>query len=43
MVLYEITLVPFAKELRVADLGSYPCFTRMLRHLPVWHDKVHRF
>ena len=41
MVLYWITLAPFAKELRVVDPGFYPLYMRTMRHSTVRHDILH--
>ena len=43
MVLYGITLVPLAEELRAADPGSSPPFTRMMRRSMVWRDVAHSY
>ena len=41
MVLYGITLVSLAEELRAVDPVLYPHFTRMMRHSTVWHNEAH--
>ena len=43
MVLYRITLIPLAEELRAVDLGILSPFTWIMWRLMVWHVKVHSF
>ena len=43
MVLYGITLVLLAEELRAADPGSSPPSMLTMRRLTVWRDIAHRY